>query len=567
MPPSAANGRLSRSPRFGYRGRLVIVAALAAAWPFLGWLAPGEGLTRAATIFLSFGATTLTLIALAGLIGPLSQLADGLRDCADGAEGAPLPQAPARSASGIAGRMLADLAAVAARLETHRHRMNNRHPVTGLPTREPFLAALSDDVQDKSRTVVLGVVRFADHDRLAAFDQAAADTALAAFAARLSGAVQADRLTAQVDRDCFAIWFRGLDQPHLAASELQALSYVLSQELPGAGLTPDVDLGAAIFPHDGDDPATLLTRAFAALPKAGEAAPAARLSFFSAQSAEAAKERFSLEKDLKHAISRDQLALHYQPVVDLDLGQAIGAEALLRWRHPELGMISPAEFIPLLEQSGMIDEVGLWVLNAACREARAWQDLGLNGLKMAVNLSARQFRDPALNTMIARTLERHRLAPEALEVELTETAAMEDGARTRQTVIALRELGVSVAIDDFGAGYSSLSYLKNLPFSKLKIDREFVTHVNERRDSQAICRALVELSRGLDIKVLAEGTETLEEVESLRRLGCDIFQGFVFARPMTGDDFVRTVSDPVWLASLASPARLRQTALRGKIAQ
>jgi predicted signal transduction protein with EAL and GGDEF domain len=548
-------------PLIGYRSKLVGLGALAVACPFIGWLAPSDGFTRAATIGMALAGSALVLACLAALLRPIGVVARALHECAVGGEAAHLPEGYRDEA----GRMMADLAQIAARMETHRHRLNNRHPITGLPTREPFLAILDGDVRSANQAVVLGVVRFADYDRLAAFDQAAADAALAAFAARLEGAVRKSHAIAQVDRDCFALWFRDVEAPHLAAGELQALGYVLAQELGEAKLTPDVDLGAAIFPHDGEDPATLLTRAFAALPKAGETS-GGKLAFFSAQSSDAAKERFSLEQDLRHAIAREQLSLNFQPVVDLDSCRVVGAEALLRWRHPKLGMVSPAEFIPILEQSGLIDEVGLWVLNAACREARGWQDVGLTGLKMAVNLSARQFRDPTLHTTIVRTLERHGLAPAALEVELTETAAMEDAVRTRQTVVDLRELGVSVAIDDFGAGYSSLSYLKNLPFSKLKIDREFVMNLNERRDSQAICRALVELSRGLDIQVLAEGTETLEEVETLRALGCSMFQGYYFSRPLTGADFIRTVRDPVWLAKLASPVGRIEAALAQKVA-
>lgn len=552
---------LGRLPLIGFRGKIVALAAIAVAFPFVGWLAPGEGLTRAATLAGAFCGAAAILVLLSLMLRPLGLLGRALESCAEGREISALPQG---FSDGV-GRMMRDVNQIAARLDGQRHRLTNRHPITGLPTREPFLAVLDADVKDVAHTVVLGVVRFADYDRLAAFDQGAAERALAAFAQRLSGALQPSRVVAQVDRDCFGIWFAGVGAPHVAANELQALGYVLSQELPDIRLSPDVDLGAAIFPHDGEDPATLLTRAFAALPKAGESS-GGKLSFFSAQSSVAAKERFSLEQDLRQAIAREQLALHFQPVVNLDTGRVVGAEALLRWRHPDLGMVSPAEFIPILEQSGLIDEVGLWVLNAACREARAWQDLGLTGLKMAVNLSARQFADPSLNTTIVRTLERHRLSPGALEVELTETAAMEDAARTRRLVEELRALGVSVAIDDFGAGYSSLSYLKNLPFSKLKIDREFVTKIDERRDSQAICRALVELSRGLDIQVLAEGAETREEVETLRGLGCSLIQGFFFAKPMSGEDFVRTVRDPVWLARLAPPAPPRSGTSRRAVA-
>jgi len=191
-------------------------------------------------------------------------------------------------------------------------------------------------------------------------------------------------------------------------------------------------------------------------------------------------------------------------------------------------MISPARFIPILEDADLIDEIGRWTLNAACREMRRWQRRGLAGVKVAVNLSARQLRDPSLKQTIQRTLARHKVRPQALELELTETAATEDSERTFALFGELRGLGVSLAIDDFGSGYSSLSYLKNLPFDKLKIDREFVVDVHLRRDSQAICRSLVELTRGLGLEILAEGVESGEEVETLRLLGCACFRLLFF---------------------------------------
>jgi len=329
-------------------------------------------------------------------------------------------------------------------------------------------------------------------------------------------------------------------------------------------IAPDVALGCAVYPHDAKDATGLLACAFAALPKSGALNPGA-LNFFSSANTEAARRTFLLEQGLRNAINDDQFFLEYQPVVDVSRARVVGAEALLRWRHPELGLVSPAEFIPILEQSGPIDEVGLWVLNTACRDARRWRRRGLAELTIAVNLSACQFRGPTLAMTIVRTLERHGLAPSDLEVELTETAAMEDGVRTREVLEQLRALGVGVAIDDFGAGYSSLSYLKNLPFTKLKIDREFVVKVHERPDSQAICAALVALANGLNIKLLAEGAEAREEVETLVRLGCSMFQGYFFAKPQSADDFVLTVSDAAWLdtldlgaADLRAPPRRRR---------
>lgn len=558
------HGAVSRLPLLSYRGKIIALAGAAAAAPFAVLFTIADALPAlhlSPVLLAVLAGSVLALLALAHLLAPIGVTAGTLRDCvvADPVES--LPAAPTDEG----GRMMADASLVAARLEGLRHRLSNRHPVSGLSTREPFFAEVTEDMERADEAVVMGVIRFCDYDRLAAFDQSEADRAVAAFASRLRGAVARSRPLAQVDRDCFAVWFRGVASIETAAGELQAMAYVLSQELSEPRVTPHVGLAAAVFPRDGTDAATLLTRAQAALPRV-VAAASGKVKFFSAQSTAQAKERFVLEQDLRQAIRREQFRLHYQPVVDLAAGRVVGAEALLRWIHPELGLVPPADFVPVLEQSSMMDEVGLWVLNTACREANAWRERGLDGLKVAVNLSARQFHDPMLTTMILRTLERHGLSAAGLELELTETAAMEDAERTRQLFGELRGLGVSVAIDDFGAGYSSLSYLKNLPFTKLKIDREFVTDIDKRSDSRAICKALVELGRGLNITVLAEGVETREEVETLRNLGCSMFQGFYFARPMAAEDFVHNVTDPEWLALLASPVHRELADLGRRVA-
>jgi EAL domain-containing protein (putative c-di-GMP-specific phosphodiesterase class I)/GGDEF domain-containing protein len=542
------HGLVSRVPVLGYRAKLVILAAAAVAAP-LAMLFPHAD---AAVLGVVIGVSGLCLFGLAELLRPVSLAARELRIARE-ADDAAVPDDAAATDEG--GQLVADARHLAGRLESLRHRMAHRHPVTGVATREPFLARLADDLAQPGAAGVLGVIRFSDYDDLAAFDQVRADRALAAFARRLAGAVQPGRTLAQVNSDCFAVWFCDSAGRQAAAGELQAIAYVLSQDL-GEGelkIGPDLVIGAAVYPNDAADPAALLTRAFAAIPKPGQRAQG-RVAFYSAQASDAARERFAVEQGLRHAISREQFLLHYQPVFDLAEGRAVGAEALLRWRHPELGLVPPAKFIPVLEQSGLMEEVGLWVLNAACRQARAWEDHGLTGLKMSVNLSARQCRDPAFATVILRTIERHGLSPDTLELELTETAAMEDAERSRALLGELRAMGVGVALDDFGAGYSSLSYLKNLPFSKLKIDREFVAKVDQRRDSRAICAALVELARGLEITVLAEGVETREEVETLRELGCSMFQGFYFARPASPAEFGAIIANPAWRTSLASPA-------------
>ncbi|HEY5072129.1 MAG TPA: EAL domain-containing protein [Caulobacteraceae bacterium] len=544
-----------------YRAKLLLLATLAAALP-LAALGANTGPASPATIGWAVAATVLALACLFELLRPIGIIAARLEECAAAGGGG-----RGRAQGDAAARMLSDLDRIGAELDALRDRSASRHPVSGLPTRDTFLSMLNLREREPSRVGVLGVVRFVDYDRLAAFDQAAADAILGAFAARLATAIEKGRPLGQVDRDCFALWFDEIENPAAAASELQALAYVVGQDLAAGELrvTPEVTVGAAVFPHDAADPASLLTRAYAALPKPGRPG-AAKVALFSSETAAAARDRFALEQSLRHAIGRDELFLHFQPVVDLAEPRVVGAEALLRWRHPDRGLVSPGEFIPVLEQSGMMEEFGLWVLNAACREARSWERAGLVGMKMAVNLSARQLRQGPLLRMVVHTLERHGLQPEALELELTESAALVDDEDTRALLAGLRSLGVSVAIDDFGTGYSSLSNLRKLPFSKLKIDREFVASVDENRDNHAICSSLVELARGLDITILAEGAETLEEVETLRGLGCSMFQGFFFSRPLTADDFTKTVGDPEWLALLSSPVHREIASLNTRVA-
>ena len=534
-----------------FQVKLVACAAVAAALPGVVLLAQSSTLSGPARALagVALAGSVIAVVLLIHLVAPLRAVAATLRACLSESP----PAAPGLKA-GQAGGMVGDVTALAGRIDGMRQRLTNRHPVSLLPTREPFLAEIAEDIDRVESTVVLGVVRFADYDRLASFDQPAADRALQILAERLKKAIPRARPLAQVDRDCFAAWFRDSASLDAALGELKALGYVLGQELVDGQLklTPVLAIGAAIFPADGVVPAELLTRAIAAA--GAPAAAGGKVAMFSRQNSADARERFSLEQELRAALgSSEQFLLHYQPVVDLDAGTVIGAEALVRWRHPTLGLVPPASFIPILEQSSAMAEFGLWVLNAACREARAWREQGLGELKVAVNLSTTQCRDPRLSEMVLRTLERHGLEPSSLELELTETTAMEDADNTRRLLTDLRAHGVSVAIDDFGAGYSSLSYLKNLPFSKLKIDREFVTDVNSRQDSRAICSALVELARGLGISVLAEGVESLQEVQALHAMGCKLFQGYFFARPMDAESFVRTVQDPAWLACLGSP--------------
>jgi EAL domain-containing protein (putative c-di-GMP-specific phosphodiesterase class I) len=240
-------------------------------------------------------------------------------------------------------------------------------------------------------------------------------------------------------------------------------------------------------------------------------------------------ERVKLESELHDALNRNELELHYQPKVDVATGRVHGAEALLRWQHPQRGFVPPNEFIPLAEECGLLDSIGEWVLFEACRQAKAWQREGLPSLRIAINLSPSQFRLMNLVDLINRALIAAELEPRFLEVELTESAVMKDAEKSIAILEAISRMGVAVAVDDFGTGYSSMSYLRRFPIDKLKIDRSFINEVTSNAEDASIVRAIISLAHGLRLKVVAEGVETAEQLTLLKNLGCDQYQGYHFS--------------------------------------
>jgi EAL domain-containing protein (putative c-di-GMP-specific phosphodiesterase class I) len=249
-----------------------------------------------------------------------------------------------------------------------------------------------------------------------------------------------------------------------------------------------------------------------------------------------AVERMELETALRVAIDRDELRLHYQPIVSLGSGEVAGWEALVRWQHPARGLVSPVVFIPIAEETGLIVAIGSWVLDRACRQVRAWQELtGNESLTISVNVAARQFEDPALIGTVQRTLRRSGLAPSCLKLEITESAIMADAEGAVTTLRALKALGVQIAIDDFGTGYSSLAYLKQFPVDMLKIDRSFVDGLGRDPHDTAIVRSVVALARTLELRLTAEGIETSDQRTQLAMLECEFGQGYLFGRPMSPD--------------------------------
>ncbi|NIJ19592.1 EAL domain-containing protein (putative c-di-GMP-specific phosphodiesterase class I)/GGDEF domain-containing protein [Sphingomonas naasensis] len=449
------------------------------------------------------------------------------------------------------------------RLRAGEDRLEQRHALTGLPTREPLLARMEGD-----RAGTLALIALADFDRLCAFDPALADRTLRQFAARITRMLGAERLVAHVDRSHFALWLGPEVPAEQAEQQLAAMRYALGDAMQDGDreLLPEVRVHHAFWSAGEEAPQATLARVLAACATTAEGP--AQVQRVDEVSAGVERERYALEQDLRGALHNDEFELRYQPQIDAASGRVSGAEALLRWNNPARGMISPALFVPVLESAGMIEEVGLWALNAACREAGKWHRLGKGPLSVAVNVSAHQLDRADLQTLIKRTLERHALRPGMLEIELTESAAAADIGRAERLFEALHGLGIPIAIDDFGTGFSSLSALRALAFDKIKIDRQFVTEVETRRDSQAICQSIIALARGLGIRVLAEGVERQEEYWWLRRHGCSDFQGYYFSPPLRGAAFQTFVRNHAALRErLALDARQIQTNLSERLAR
>jgi EAL domain-containing protein (putative c-di-GMP-specific phosphodiesterase class I)/GGDEF domain-containing protein len=546
----------ARISRAGIVAKALALASVAALAPVSALLfASDPTIARLSAMVASFISAT-AIIALTMILRPVLRLALDLETRAKGAHwrGTIPSDHPERLRANVQD-ILSQIEASSAPRE---------RAITGLRLREELLTEIGRDLNGSTTQALLGLMRVANLDQLLAFDPAAADRMIVTMAKRLHDAVKPGRVVAQVDRDCFAIWFG--DTPEQAAAELGAIAYVLGQEIQDEDftLTPDIQVGSARFPLDAYDGGTLLSRAYVSLARPQRTEQGA-IAFFVRSSPEEARQRFTVEQDLRRAIRRGELALDYQPLVDLSIGRVVGAEALLRWRSDAHASISPSTVVRTLEEAGLVHDVGLWTLNTACRQLRAWRDAGVEDLKVAVNVSALQLRDPGLVTAFERTVASHGLSPSNIELELTESATMDDVAYTHTLFERLREIGFSLAIDDFGSGYSSLTYLRRLPFQKLKIDREFVTHVDQRADSRTICKALIDLTAGLELAVLAEGVERFEEVEILRAMGCSTFQGYYFARPLSPEDFFSTVTNPDWMARVQSRVHRERDELRRRL--
>ena len=307
--------------------------------------------------------------------------------------------------------------------------------------------------------------------------------------------------------------------------------------LAGQQLHVGASIGIALFPDDGDDAENLIRHADMAMYQAKEQGRNA-FHYYTQKLQERATSRLMLENQLREALELEQFELYYQPKLELHSRRILGMEALLRWNHPDSGLISPAEFIPVAEESGLIVPLGRWVLEQACKQTRAWHLQGLSHLRVSVNLSARQFSQTGLVEDISRILQQTQLEADALELEITESMVVDDGAGATRILNQLRQLGVEISIDDFGTGYSNLQYLKRFPLNSVKIDRGFVRDLAVDREDAAIVKAIILMARGLGLNVIAEGIETQEQLDFLLEHRCAMGQGFLFSRPLPADQFI-----------------------------
>jgi diguanylate cyclase (GGDEF)-like protein len=424
------------------------------------------------------------------------------------------------------------------RYQLQLERQANYDALTGLPNRNLLRDRLRLALFGQRMPRALAVV-FIDLDHFKfvndSLGHSVGDKLLKAMAERLRLMLRDGDTVARLGGDEFVLVLNDPSNEDVIYRAMQRISAGLAEplEIDGKELVVTCSAGISLCPQDGPDVDTLLKNADAAMYRAKERGRN-NFQFFTSEMNERVNERLALEHALRRAIEQREFVLHYQQRVDLKTGAIVGAEALVRWMHPEWGLVRPARFIPLAEETGLIVPIGEFVLREACRQARAWLDQGLDPGLVSVNLSARQFRHEALVRQVSRVLEETRLDPRHLEMELTESTVMHNVEAAVATLQGLKSLGISLSVDDFGTGYSSLAYLRNLPIDKLKIDRSFVRDIGAGTSANegVLAQAIISLGHNLHLQVVAEGVETDAQVRFLRKHQCDEGQGFFYGEPV-----------------------------------
>lgn len=429
-------------------------------------------------------------------------------------------------------------------MNDQRLRSSLSDALTGLPNRVALAQAAEDSIRRAERRDGQLALLMLNVDRLKSINDSlghqAGDEMLIELSRRLRGVLRHNDMLARLAGDEFAILATDLRSARDAESVAEKVLSALEHKFIFAGVDvhPSLSIGISTYPLDGESFDMLLRRANAAMRYTKESARGG-YRFYATEMNSFIDDRLALESELRRAIDSGELELHYQPKVDISTNRIRSCEALVRWRHPTRGLVSPMTFIPVAEETGLIVPLGEWVLRQACLQVRRWIDAGMPPVRVAVNLSAKQFRHADLAVVVRSALDEAHLEPGFIELELTESAVMHD---TRQFIAMLSELsdlGVQISLDDFGTGYSSLSYLKRLPVDRLKVDRSFVQDIATDADDATIVRTIIALGHNLGVKVVAEGVENQQQLEFLRENACDELQGYYFAKPMSAGDFAR----------------------------
>lgn len=428
--------------------------------------------------------------------------------------------------------------------ESEIQQLINYDTLTGLPNRSLLHDRLQQAIAQSARDKTLLGVLVLDLDRFKSINETlghrAGDKLLKSIGTRLQACVRESDTLARLGGDEFVVLLVGVAHEDGLTIVAKKILAIVSEPvyIDGHEIYSTCSIGIAVYPMDGDDSHTLLKHADLAMYQAKEL-DRNNFQFFSRDMNIKVLERMMLENSMRKALDRDEFFLVYQPQVDARTGKITGMEALLRWQHPDLGLLAPDKFIYLAEDNGFIISLGEWVLRTACRQNKIWQDQGLPAVRVAVNLSAKQFGQYRLDEVIASTLLDTGLDPRWLELEITESTIMKDAEKNTAILQRFKEMGISLAIDDFGTGYSSLSYLKLFPLTRLKIDRAFVRDITTNPDDAAIARIIIDIASTLKLSVIAEGVETRAQMQFLSFNNCVEMQGYLFSRPVRAEEFAK----------------------------
>ncbi|MCA1248371.1 bifunctional diguanylate cyclase/phosphodiesterase [Massilia sp. MS-15] len=437
--------------------------------------------------------------------------------------------------------------------EERLHHLAYYDELTGLPNRTLFARLVDQALIVAQRNETAGCLLFVDLNRFKRINDTLGrrigDELLRQVAQRFRATLRDEDVVARLSGDEFAVGLFDMRQHFEATTVAQKLQAALDAPflIGGHDLRVGASIGISVYPQDGNEAETLLGLADIAMERAKQldADPDRSVAFYSQDMNQGMQDRMRIESGLRQALGNGELILYYQPKFEIGTDRLVGAEALVRWLDPARGIVPPGEFIPLAESTGLIVQVGEWVLEQACAQAALWQRVGLPPFRLAVNVSAREFT-ASLPARVAATLARYRLDASWLELEITESTLMHDFERVTAIMDDIHQLGVALSLDDFGTGYSSLSYLKRFPIDTLKIDRSFTTGIPGDPSDCAIAGTIVSMAQQLGLRVIAEGVETVEQLSFLRESGCDEVQGYLYSKPLPADDFERSLREN-WL--------------------